>query len=138
LIARKNDFISRQKLSELNQTVIPTTEVGDDPILQDPIRLVGVDYRGSVLLLRLNRDVTPEWIDAFQNIGGHTSVFGMGPERFTFRGDIAQIAAQNHELQQIVDYFKEWLPRANQKYRHNREQKLRQSEEEARRKLQRG
>jgi hypothetical protein len=42
LIARRAEFISQQRVSELRQTVVPTGEI-DAPLLDDPIRLVGFD-----------------------------------------------------------------------------------------------
>jgi serine/threonine protein kinase len=137
LIARKNEFISRQILSDLKQTVLPTTEVGDDPILQDPIRLVGADYRGGVLSLTLNQAVPPEWIQALHGMGNYSSVLGKEPYRFTFQENVAQVPAHDHELQAIVDHFKTWLPQANSAYRYNRERKLHDREQTARERLQR-
>jgi hypothetical protein len=43
LIGRKNDFVTRQRLSQLRQTVIPQSEF-DDHLILDPVRLVGMDY----------------------------------------------------------------------------------------------
>ena len=41
--------------------------------MQDPIRLVGIeDYRGGVLSLKLNRAVTPEWINALHGTGTYS------------------------------------------------------------------
>src|SRR5262249_35289364 len=107
------------------------------PIIKDPIRLVGADYENGVLSLKLNRPVNPEWLQALQNMGGYTFQLGKEPQRFVFQGSLAQIPARHDELQAIVNYFKDWLPRANTLYRDHRERVTRKAEEEKRQKLQR-
>lgn len=51
---------------------------------------------------------------------GRTASFrfldGKSPDRFTFSGNKAVISAQESDIQQIVDLFKEWLPLANRTY----------------------
>ena len=52
-------------------------------------------------------------------MGSHTSVSGKGPESFSIRvGDTnARINARSDEVQRIIDYFKQWLPRVNMVYK---------------------
>ncbi|WP_447599976.1 serine/threonine-protein kinase [Nitrospira sp. Nam80] len=115
LIARHNDFVTQQRVSQLENTVIPETEI-DDPHIADPIRLTEVDYQDNQLILTLSQPVNANWRHAFRNFGNHTAVFGKGPDQFEFRGNEARIPTRAHDAEQILAYFKEWLPRVNKKY----------------------
>jgi serine/threonine protein kinase len=130
LIGRKNEFINRQRLDSLKQTVISINEV-DDPLILDPIHLVNFDWENGLLTLVLSRSVNQTWIWALHHMGGFTSMMGKGPEAFTVSINKAQINAKEYEVQQIIDYFKSWLPRVNEVYK---DKKL-QEHEEAERKL---
>jgi serine/threonine protein kinase len=119
LIGRKQEFITRQRLSELKQTVVAVTDL-DDPLVSDPPRLVNIDYKQGVLFLYFQRPVNEKWRQALNNMGSrssYTSAWGKGPEQFRFSGgDHLSIPAREDEVQQIVDYFKQWLPIANGVY----------------------
>lgn len=131
LIGRKNEFVSRQRLSELKETVVPITEI-DDPLIADPPSLVNFDWDHGTLTLFLSRLVNSEWVWALQNMGSYASLFGKGPEKFSVSGDQAVITARENEVQQIVDYFKNWVPKANQVYK-NKVLREREHEEETKR-----
>jgi serine/threonine protein kinase len=126
LIARKNEFVTQQKISSLKKTVIPVTEI-DDPLIADPPKLVEFDWNRGILTLILNQAVNSKWIWALQNMGNHTSLLNKGPESFTFSGNKATINADEDEIQDAINYFKNWLPRANQVY----EQIIRREKQEA-------
>jgi serine/threonine protein kinase len=134
LISRKVEFVSRQRASELRQTVVPTSEL-DDPLIDDPIRLVGADYQHGKLTLFLSQKTNPMWGWAFQNMGSHTAVLGKGPEAFRFAGDKAIIGADESDVQRIIDHFKEWLPRAKRVYESKLKSIKKEEEEELRKKL---
>jgi serine/threonine protein kinase len=68
LIGRKNEFITRQKMSELNDTVIPVTEL-DDPLIADPPRLVNFDWNQGILLLFFQRPINEKWAWALRHMG---------------------------------------------------------------------
>lgn len=120
LVARGSEFITRQRISQLKQEVVPVTDL-DDPLIVAPPRLVGFDWDRGTLTLTLSATVNPKWVWAFQNMGNYSSVWGKGPEAFRFSGNKATVAAQEHEVQQVIDHFKPWLPTANRVY----EQRLR-------------
>ena len=68
LIARKNDFVSQQRISSLRKTVIPEGEL-DDPLIIDPIRLVGADYdRSGRLIFQLSQPLNEIWWRALNSI----------------------------------------------------------------------
>ena len=135
LVAHKNDFITSQRISDLTQAVVPVGEL-DDALIADPIRLVDFDWAREQLTLILNQSVNNNWISALQNMGGHSSLLGSGPERFSFREHRATIACPERDVQTIINYFKDWLPRANAVYKERLERAARQAEESERQKLQ--
>ena len=134
LIGRGVEFANLQRLSELNQTVVPVTEI-DDPLIIDPPYLRDYDYPRGVLLLYLSRPVNDKWIFALRNMDGYSSVRGKGPERFDIVGDTAAIRAEEQDVQKIIDYFKDWLPIAIRKYEQMIRSELREEEERQRKEL---
>lgn len=119
LNVRGAEQISMQKLSILKETVIPISDI-DDPLAIDPMKIVGVDWSDGHLSLRLNHYPNPTWLSALRNMGNYTSVAGKGPDSFRISGDFgggyATITARKDEVQQVIDYFNEWLPAANTLY----------------------
>ena len=117
LSVRGSEFITRQRISELKQTVVPVTDL-DDPLVAVQPHLTSFDWERGKLTLILNAPVNPKWIQALQNMGNYSAVWGKGPATFHFAGNRAIIAAQEHEVQDIIDHFKAWLPQANRVYEH--------------------
>ena len=103
-----------QRLSEVSKTVIGEREI-DDPLAYEPPKLVNFEWDGGNLTLILDRDVSPMWVQALCRMDNTTSVLGKGPETFTFRGNKAVVIAADFEIQNIINYFKSWLPAATQK-----------------------
>ncbi len=135
LIGYKNQFVTRQKINELDKTVIPTTDIDDDPLIADPPRLINYDWDRNFLTLILSNSVNQIWIWAFQNMGSHHSVLGKGPERFNLSQNKATINCGADDVQRIIDYFKNWLPRVNTVYKQRIQRERREAEEVQRRKL---
>lgn len=107
----KAEAVSFQRLSEIDGTIIKTTEV-DEPLAETPPKLVGVDWDRGSFTLMLDRPVTPEWIAALNQMGSYSSVLGKPPQVFSFVGNKASVGAAEHEIQLIIDNFKTWLPAA--------------------------
>lgn len=136
LIGYKNTFVARQRISTLKQAVVPITDL-DDPLISDPPRLINLDYDQGKLTLILQQPVNQKWIWSLQNMGNYESLWNKGPERFSFSGDKAIIGADEHEIQQIIDHFKRWLPNVNQKYEDTIRREKLEIEEQHRRKFER-
>lgn len=114
--ARSREYISSQKVSKLNNTVIPTSEV-DDPLVANPIKIIDAEWERGILTIHLSDNPTPEWQWAFLNMGNFSAVLGKGPEIFKFQGNKAIIPARDaNETQNLIDHFKQWLPRVAQVY----------------------
>lgn len=126
----KAEAVTLQRLSQIDSTVIPVGEI-DDPSALEPPKLIDVDWDGSRLTLILDRSVSEGWVNTFKNPRwSHTSVLGRGPETFSISGNRAVVAAQDHEVQQVVDYFKSWLGPVTQRLRQFLEDENRRREVE--------
>jgi len=134
LIAYRNDFISRQRLSELTHKVIPLTEI-DDPLVNDPVKLVDVDYQKGNLVFILNHRVNSKWQDAFRSIGNFSFFPGFEPRLFKFTENKAIIAAREPDRRE-VDLFKDYVSKANDAYFALLRNEQRQKEEAERKRLQ--
>lgn len=124
---RQADVVSLQKLSKIDGAVIKSAEI-DEPLAEVPPRLVDYDWNNGQLELILDRTVNQQWVNALQNMGAYKSLMGKGPDRFFFRGNRAVIQATEHEVQQLIDYFKEWLPAGTRKLKASLEEDARQAE----------
>lgn len=115
ILSRSQDEVIRQRIDSLKQTVVSSTDVTDH-LIQDPMKIVGIDWSGNNLTILLNHKATPDWIWAFKNMGSYSSVMGKGPEQFQFFENRAVISARDHEAQTVVDHFKNWIPVVNKVY----------------------
>ncbi len=135
LIARKADYVARQRLSEIRKTVIPMSEI-DDPLVLDPVRLVGFDWDKGVLTLTLSQPINKKWVSVLVGMGNYSFVFGKEPQHYRFAHDKASINVEERGIQQQIDIFKAWLPAATQKYQQMLQAERRESESKLRQRLQ--
>lgn len=127
LIGRRNEFVQRQQLSQLKNTVIPSTDI-DDPLILDPLKIIDYDWENSTLTLNLSRPVNDIWIWALHNMGSYTYRQGIQPGNFSFARNQAKIPAREDDVQECINYFKSWIPIATQVYRRRLEEE-KQAEE---------
>jgi serine/threonine protein kinase len=136
-IARhQSEFLSLQKVSQIDETVIPDGEI-DDPLALTPPKIVDADWGNGMLTLTMDRAIGRGWENALHHhMGGHSAVMGIGPERFQFRnGRTATVSVAAHSVQKVIDHFKAWLPRATAGYKNRLEQEAAQKKAELQRKL---
>lgn len=112
ILRYRDDAVTLQRLSQINNTVIKMGDV-DDPLAHDPPQLIGASWANGVLTLTLDRPVNQNWLRGLNNMGGHSAVWGRGPETFSFNGKVATVQAEANQAQPIVDHFKVWLPNAS-------------------------
>ena len=112
---RGADYVSEQQLSKLKSIVIPASEI-DDPLVVTPLKITGFDWSNGLLTLILSQPVNQKWRSALLNMGSYTSLQGGGPERFEFKGNQALIRSEERLVQDIINYFKSWIPLATRKY----------------------
>jgi serine/threonine protein kinase len=133
LIARKNDFVERQRLSQLQNAVVRVSDV-DDPLATEPVRVVDADWERGVLTLTLSHYVNADWSQVLQ-FGSYskTSIMGKGPESFSINGNKATVHVRDDDVQRAIDFFKTWLVPTQQIYAQQK-QRAKQQEEERQRK----
>lgn len=135
LIGRGNEFIALQKLDASRREVV---KLSDAPAFE-PLRFIGLDVKDDVVKFSLNRPAPPGWADAFKNPrGGHSGIYGYGPERFTVGGNIVSIAMHGESdrtIQQVVDFAKQYAENANRSYVATLEAEARKAEQKMRKEL---
>jgi hypothetical protein len=93
----------------------------DEQVTREPVLLQRIDYdREGRLILILNQHVTKEWVRDFWGVSDVASFSGKEPRHFSFEGNRASIHYDN-EGQQLIDYFKDYLTKANALYQQRRE-----------------
>ena len=128
------EAVSMQRISSIDASVVKSSEV-DEPLALDPPRLISADWKAGMLILILDRPVTPQWVDALHNMGSYSSLMNIPPIRFTFKGTQAVVGAAEHEVQSVIDYFKSWLPQASRTLKQNLEAAARRREDQRREQL---
>jgi serine/threonine protein kinase len=137
LLARRNQFITQQKIDRLTREVVPESTI-DDSLVRDPIRLTGADYQRGWLIFSLSQAPNPGWIEEFHNQAGVTFFMGYPPSAVTFNGDRAHVQfPQGNEAVQ-TQRFKDWITNATGLYakrieRETLEKRRRQQQELAQR-----
>jgi len=117
LIAKGNQFIIEQKLSNLKKTVIPRSEI-DDPLVISPPQVKEVDYNDRVLILKLDQIVNNLWVGQFHNPRqSYSCPMGLGPDNFHIQGNIASVRVEPDMSQKAVDQFKIYADWANHSYK---------------------
>jgi hypothetical protein len=109
---QRSEFLTLQKISKIDATVIPEGEV-DEPLAHDPPKLVDKDWANGTLTLTLDRPVNQQWIHAFHNLNVSYPM-GAHPTSIRFAGNVASVPAEPRWAQELIDYFKRWLPQATQ------------------------
>lgn len=132
----QTEAVSLQRLSDIDGTVIKVGEI-DEPLATTPPKLVNADWNRGRLTLTLDRPVNAAWVNALHHMGNYGAVMGKPPGAFVFQGGTSTVSAQEHEVQQIIDYFKTWLPNATQTLRRQLEENARKQETTIREQLRR-
>lgn len=121
-----SEFLSLQKVSKIDATVIPDGEV-DEPLAHEPPKLVGADWNSGTLTLQLDRPASQNWVEVLKfHLGSHSNSMSAPPSVFQFDGKSARVQAPEHEAQAIIDHFKKWLPQASRVLKQNLEAQLRE------------
>ncbi len=137
LMARENEFLSRQKLDALRQTVVPS-RTATDPLIQNPIQVEDVDIRGDTLVAILNQAPPPDWIRVFVHPRAMSYIAGTEPANWRFTGKEATVRVGHAESQakQVLNNFRDYVRGANALYKEVLENTARQLEENEKRALQ--
>lgn len=135
LIARQNEFVSLQKLSELKQQVVPNSEV-DDPLVANTTTLVDARWEDGQLIMKLNQQVNFEWTQFFKDPSGtYEWVTDKHPKSFKIAGDTISVYTGGNDAQKLIEYTKQYIQKANAKYKHIVERDAREQEREMKEEL---
>jgi len=130
------EVVSLQRISAIDGSVIKANEI-DDPLAQEPPRLINAGWDRGRLTLTLDRPVTGQWIEELNNLMGRFSnVTGTTPTRFAFKGTETSVSATEHNAQAVIDHFEIWLPQATQALKNRLTHEAQQKEAELRKQLQ--
>lgn len=136
LIARRQEFVGRQKISELQQEVVPAATV-TDPLVSTPVKIASFDYRQGNLLLTLNATPHEGWQNTFRRIDYGTAVWGKGPPAFNFAGNVMSIPVSAESAQQVLSDANRFVGITNAKYAEEKKHEAERRERDARERLQR-
>lgn len=131
LIAQKQEFVVRQRLSEISKTVVPTSTV-EEPLAETPPRIIDFKWQNGTLILIFDQQLPEKWVSSLRNMGSYTSVYGKGPETFRFMDNRAIVDVADTEVQRVIDAFKGWLPQVTATYRSLLSRERRQQEDRQR------
>ena len=129
LTALGNKYIAELELRGAEGKVVERHSV-DEPI--EPT-IVGADYRNGTLVLEF--DIVPDldWVQALK-FGRYNreALMGSPPEVFNFKENTARVTVRPSDTQQVVDFFKSWIPKATDIVRRERQRAAdkRQQQEE--------
>lgn len=119
LLAKKNAFVSRQKLDQLRNTVVPASEV-TDPFLNNPVAVTSVDVRGNTLVAILNQEPPLHWIRLFATQRLPCFTAGAEPVNWKFDEKEAMLRFDPQRLESespaIFEYLKSYVQNANAQY----------------------
>jgi serine/threonine protein kinase len=137
LTTKGNEFVSRQKLDALRQTVVPS-HTATDPLIQNPIQVEDVDVRGDTLVAILSQAPPPEWIRVFVHPRAMSYIAGTEPANWRFAGNEAKVRIGHAEnsAKQILNNFRDYVRGANVLYKEVLENAAKQTEENEKRALQ--
>jgi serine/threonine protein kinase len=134
IAAHHTEFLSLQKLSKIDQAVIPVGQV-DDPLAHQPPKIVTADWNGGTLRMTLDRPVHRGWVQALQNMGNYNAYMGLEPARFQFSDNNVSVAVPSQNAQRAINSLKEWLPNASRILKERLEHEARSREMALREKL---
>jgi serine/threonine protein kinase len=130
-------FATRQKLSKLNNEVVPATEV-DDPLYRGELKITNWDYdpRSGELVLTLNQPMNERFIHILQSPAGLQWSMA-GPRDFQYRGHIASVRVPEDErtIQRTIVDFKNWIPSVKSRYVQAVDEEMRELERQRRKRI---
>lgn len=108
-----------------------------DPLIKNPVKLIGADYKEGLLYLKLNQDVSEKWVKTFKsNNNGIYYYDGYAPSNYEFKKDTAIIPTNpNNDNKGIVNYFKQYISTTNSNYRDDVVKEIRRLERESEQKI---
>lgn len=133
--ARGAEFVSRQKLTALRNTVIPSSQT-DDPLIDSPVQAAPIDYRGGKIIFTLSQPVNHLWEQAFVSQTVLQYPAGLSPQDFAISGTTVELRADENTARMAWDYLNRYIQGATSGYRRKLEEAQRKKQENDRRAIQ--
>ena len=135
LIGRQEEFVSRQRLDALRETVVPVQSV-DDPAVRNPIELLSGNWDGRRLSFRLSQAPPGEWQRMLKQAMNMHYFTNFPPDAITFEGSTGSWSSSESTAQGQIDQFKAGMRHANTAYAAHVTQSAKNREAEERKRLQ--
>lgn len=90
--------------------------ISEFSVLNEPPYITGVDWNDNLLTIELSSEVNRKWKQAFHDLGSYHSILGHEPKTFSFTGNKVTHKCEGRLAQNILDYFKAWLPDVTKSY----------------------
>jgi serine/threonine protein kinase len=133
LTGQRNILDSRQRLSRTTGDVVPAATVDDDPLIANPVQLVGIDPQTDFIILELYPKPDNKWISIFRMLRVSTIPRpGIGPNEVEYYPHKGSAVIKATDItQEYINTFKSWVASTNEQYRAKMRKEV--EEEEGRR-----
>jgi serine/threonine protein kinase len=135
LLTSGAEFITRQKLDSVRNTVIPAASP-DDPLGGVDVMATGFAYVQGLLTFRLEPTPPAEWVHALVTLGdrqGYVGFVGVAePSRVQVTSTGAHVPANENIAVEVARLVKQWVSSANREYRKQLLEKAIQEEQRQR------
>ncbi len=128
LLTRGAEFITRQKLDAMRNTVIPASSP-DDPLGGVDVTAFGFAWARGMLTFKLEPTPPPEWHHALLTLGDFQGYTGLAePGRVQFASNGAAVPANENIAVEVAKMVRQWVSSANREYRKHLLEKAAQEE----------
>jgi serine/threonine protein kinase len=111
------EIAHRQKISKIDSAVVPDNTIDDVLAIKPPI-ITDATWASGQLEVTFDCNISDGWISGLCRMEeGYGSITGAGPQQFHFVGNKAQVRCSGAQAQHIINYLKDWLPKATRTYK---------------------
>jgi serine/threonine protein kinase len=117
LLTSGAEFITRQKLDSVRNTVVPAASP-DDPLGGRDVMATGFAYVPGLLMFRLEPTPPGEWVSALVTLTDYQGYIGLAePARVQVTSSGAHVPADENTAVEVARLVKQWVSSANREYR---------------------
>ncbi|MDG0816443.1 serine/threonine-protein kinase [Bdellovibrio svalbardensis] len=106
----------QQKLNVLSKEVVAESDVSDDPLIANPIKIVTIDHNGRSLVCTLNQTPSNLWERLFGQ-GSYSYVLNHPPQAAAFRANICNFPCEITQVERILPDLKRYIESTNGIYK---------------------
>ena len=128
--------LSQQKLDQLALQVVPEDEV-TDPLVLQPVEIVGKDWNDNVLTIELSQPLTKKWQDVMGGkTGGLSYRPNLHPGQYRVRDGKLVVSVSAQMAKTAYEQLRGWLPTIRKSYKDHVERELKERKRMREQKLQ--